>query len=219
MMGEGMMGGGMMGGGMDHDHMQMMMQMMMMQMMMHHMQHMMDESGMMGGGMIGGGMMGGGMMGGGMMGGGAGAGENDGQQDSSPASGEHQNHQDGTPDAAPAAAAGEERSGKAGDIEVKATPVNLAARSGETLDFSVDLEAQGQPLDFDVAPLAKLMVGSEEFAAGGWKVNFDHGHHVNGTLSFDLSAVEPALAAGGKLMLHIGVPDGGEAMLSWDLPE
>ena len=86
------------------------------------------------------------------------------------------------------------------------TPVNLDDPSGETLDFSVDLEAQGQALDFDVAPLAKLMVGSQEVAASGWKVNFDHGHHVNGTLSFPLADVAAALTPGAKIMVHISNP-------------
>jgi hypothetical protein len=178
------------------------------------MQHMMHESGMMGGG-----MMGEGMMGGGMMGDAQGTDPHADHQNSDSADSEHQDHQGSTSGGASSAAAGEERKGAAGGIEIKATPVNLAERSGETLDFSVDLEAQGQSLDFDVAPLAMLMVGSEEFAASGWKVNFDHGHHVNGTLSFDLAEVEPALSAGGTLMLHVGVPEGGQAMLTWDLPE
>lgn len=118
------------------------------------------------------------------------------------------------------APAAEAHSAELGEISVKATPVNLDDRSGETLDFSVDLEAQGQALDFDVAKLAKLMVGSQEVAASGWKVNFDHGHHVNGTLSFPLADIAAALTPGTKIMLHISQPDGaGEAMFDWDVAE
>lgn len=119
-----------------------------------------------------------------------------------------------------AAATADEREAELGGISVKVTPVNLADPSGETLDFSVDLEAQGQALDFDVAPLAKLMVGSQEVAASSWKVNFDHGHHVNGTLSFPLADVASALTPGAKVMVHIEQPDGGgNAMLNWDVHE
>ncbi len=116
--------------------------------------------------------------------------------------------------------AAEAHSAELGEISVKVTPANLDDRSGETLDFSVDLEAQGQALDFDVAKLAKLMVGSQEVAASGWKVNFDHGHHVNGTLSFPLADIAAALTPGTKVMVHISQPDGaGQAMFDWDVAE
>ncbi len=122
--------------------------------------------------------------------------------------------------AMPAASAAAARSAELGGISVKVTPANLADHSGDMLDFSVDLEAQDKALDFDLAKLAKLMVGSQEVAAAGWKVNFDHGHHVNGTLSFPLAEIGAALTPGAQIMLHISQPDGaGQAMLEWEMAE
>jgi hypothetical protein len=126
----------------------------------------------------------------------------------------------GNADAAPAAAASEQRTATVGAIEVKVAPVNLFDPSGETLDFSVDLEAQGQPLDLDLAAMANLVIDGEETSATGWKVNFDHGHHINGTLSFPLADVAGTLTKGATVMIHIDKPDGeGHAMFNWELPD
>jgi hypothetical protein len=65
-----------------------------------------------------------------------------------------------------------------------------------------------------------LMVGGKEIEASGWTVNFDHGHHVNGTLSFPLADVEEDLLGGGPVMVHIEDPAGGaQAMFSWEMDE
>jgi hypothetical protein len=56
--------------------------------------------------------------------------------------------------------------------------------------------------------------------SSGWKVNFDHGHHVNGTLSFPLDDITSTLKPGAKIMLHINQTDGdGQAMLDWEVAE
>jgi hypothetical protein len=128
------------------------------------------------------------------------------------------------PPAAPQAAAApghEAHSAELGGIQIKVTPVNLADPTGATLDFTVDLEAQGgQSLNHDLAELAVLMVGGREVAPSAWTVNYDHGHHVNGTLSFPLADVEEDLLGGGTVMVHINAPEGeGQAMFDWELHE
>jgi len=187
------------GGMMGHENMQMMMQMMMMMHMQHMMSNMCMAQGMMGEGMMGEGMMGEGMMGGGMMGGGQAPAEVQVEAD---------------------APGHEEHSAELGGIEIKVSPVNLNDLQGETLDFDVDLEAQGASLDLDVAKLALLMVGGQEVAASSWTVNFDHGHHVNGTLSFPLAGLEDELTSGAEIMLHMnGAAGEGQAMFSWEIAD
>ena len=187
--------------------------------MMAEMQSMMAEmQGMMAGGMQGGGMQGGGMQGGGMsqmpmmgtmimvmpmpmmqgMGGMMG-------QNTPPA---------GTPGAAatPAQATGTAQTGKLGEIEVKGTPPDLNNIQGETIDFTIDLNATGANLAFDLAKQATLRIGDHEMPATAWEVAYDHGHHVNGVLKFPAhmqGAVESAT-------LTITGPTGdGELTLTW----
>ena len=110
-----------------------------------------------------------------------------------------------------------ERSADLGDTLVKVTPVNLASPSGDSLDFTVDFEGALPSPDLDLAPLAQLQIGDQTVTADSWKVNFDHGHHVNGTLSFPLEQVKTALTAGAKVELTVTQPDGGSpAVFSWD---
>ena len=192
--------------------------------MMAEMQSMMAEmQGMMAGGMQGGMMQGGGMQGGGMQGGGMsqmpmmgtmimvmpmpmmqGMGGMMGQN-TPPA---------GTPGAAatPAQATGTAQSGKLGEIEVKGTPPDLNNIQGETIDFTIDLNATGANLAFDLAKQATLRIGDHEMPATAWEVAYDHGHHVNGVLKFPAhmqGAVESAT-------LTITGPTGdGELTLTW----
>ena len=57
----------------------------------------------------------------------------------------------------------------------------------------------------------------EFYGADSWKVNFDHGHHVNGTLSFPLEQVKNALTDGAKVELTVAQPDGSSpAVFTWD---
>ena len=193
-----------------------------MQSMMAEMQGMM-AGGMQGGGMQGGMMQGGGMQGGGMQGGGMsqmpmmgtmimvmpmpmmqGMGGMMGQN-TPPA---------GTPGAAatPAQATGTAQSGKLGEIEVKGTPPDLNNIQGETIDFTIDLNATGANLAFDLAKQATLRIGDHEMPATAWEVAYDHGHHVNGVLKFPAhmqGAVESAT-------LTITGPTGdGELTLTW----
>lgn len=193
-----------------------------MQSMMAEMQGMM-AGGMQGGMMQGGMMQGGGMQGGGMQGGGMsqmpmmgtmimvmpmpmmqGMGGMMGQN-TPPA---------GTPGAAatPAQATGTAQSGKLGEIEVKGTPPDLNNIQGETIDFTIDLNATGANLAFDLAKQATLRIGDHEMPATAWEVAYDHGHHVNGVLKFPAhmqGAVESAT-------LTITGPTGdGELTLTW----
>jgi hypothetical protein len=110
-----------------------------------------------------------------------------------------------------------ERSADFGGTEVKVTPVNLASPSGDSLDFTVDFEGALPSPDLDLAPLAELVIGDQTVAADSWKVNFDHGHHVNGTLSFPLEQVKNALTDGAKVELTVAQPDGSSpAVFTWD---
>jgi hypothetical protein len=110
-----------------------------------------------------------------------------------------------------------ERSADFGGTEVKVTPVNLASPSGDSLDFTVDFEGALSSPDLDLAPLAQLVIGDQSVAADSWKVNFDHGHHVNGTLSFPLEQVKTALIDGANVELTVAQPDGGSpAVFTWD---
>ena len=159
---------------------------------------------MMSQGMMGEGMMGQGMMDGGMMGGAA---------DAAQAPAAAQVEADG-------AAGHEEHSAELGDIEIKVSPVNLGNPQAETLDFDVDLEAEGENLALDLAAMAVLMVGGQEVAASNWTVNFDHGHHVNGTLSFPLAGLEDEMTGGAEIMLHVNDAAGdGHTMFSWEIAE
>ena len=199
MQGGGMQGGGMQGGGMSQMPMMGTMIMVMPMPMMQGMGGMMQQApgmGMMPG------MNMGGMMGqmpmmqgmGGMMG-----------QNTPPA---------GTPGAAatPAQATGTAQTGKLGEIEVKGTPPDLNNIQGETIDFTIDLNATGANLAFDLAKQATLRIGDHEMPATAWEVAYDHGHHVNGVLKFPAhmqGAVESAT-------LTITGPTGdGELTLTW----
>ena len=199
MQGDMMQGGGMQGGGMSQMPMMGTMIMVMPMPMMQGMGGMMQQApgmGMMPG------MNMGGMMGqmpmmqgmGGMMG-----------QNTPPA---------GTPGAAatPAQATGTAQTGKLGEIEVKGTPPDLNNIQGETIDFTIDLNATGANLAFDLAKQATLRIGDHEMPATAWEVAYDHGHHVNGVLKFPAhmqGAVESAT-------LTITGPTGdGELTLTW----
>ena len=118
--------------------------------------------------------------------------------------------------AAAAAADSDEQSGKLGDIDVKVTPPDLTNVQVNTIDFIVDLNATGADLGLDLAALATLKIGGHEMPATAWTVEFDHGHHVRGVLSFpaDVSgAVESAT-------LSLADPAGGEALsLTWPAAE
>src|SRR5690606_25114169 len=93
----------------------------------------------------------------------------------------------GRPEAVgPAAAAATDnaQSGTLGAIDVKVTPPDLSNIQGDTIDFTIDLNATGADLGLDLAPLATLTIGGHEMAATAWTVEFDHGHHVKGALTF-----------------------------------
>ena len=154
--------------------------------------------GMMSGGMMSGGMDMGSMMGGGMMGQGADSGR---PEMAGPAA---------------AAAGSDEQSGKLGAIDVKVTPPDLSNVQGDTIDFTVDLNATGADLGLDLAALATLKIGDRETPATAWTVEFDHGHHVKGALSF------PADKAGAveSATLTLTDPAGGAALsLTWPAAE
>ena len=161
------------------------------------MQQMPMMQGMMSGGMMSGGMMGQmpmmqGMEMGGMMG-----------QGGAPAD---------AATGAPAASGGAEQSGTLGAIDVKVTPPDLANIQGDTIDFTVDLNATGTDLGLDLASLATLKIGDHEMAATAWTVKLDHGHHVNGILSFPAHMSGPVAGAS----LTLTDPAGGEALaLTW----
>ena len=192
MSGMGQMQGQQMGGGM-------MGQMPMMGTMIMVMPMPMMQGGMMQNGMMGqmpmmqGGMMQGMDMGG-MMGGQGGA------QGNGPAAGQ------------PTNAAAAPQTGKLGEIEVKVTPPDLTNIQGETIDFTVDLNATGTDLSFDLAPLATLIIGDHTMPAQAWEVTLDHGHHVAGVLKFPAhmqGAVEGAT-------IVFADPAGGEDVsLTW----
>ncbi len=115
--------------------------------------------------------------------------------------------------ATPAAAA---QTAQLGEIEVKVTPPDLSNVTGETLDFTVDLNATGADLGLDLAELATLRVGDHEMPASSWAVAFDHGHHVNGILQF------PAHMKGAidSATLVLADPAGGpEVTLTWPAAE
>lgn len=104
------------------------------------------------------------------------------------------------------------QSGALGAIEVKVTPPDLSNIQGDTIDFTVDLNATDADLKIDLAKLATLRIGEHEMAAAAWEVAFDHGHHVNGVLKFPAhmqGAVESA-------ELIITDPVGGDELtLTW----
>jgi len=155
--------------------------------------------GMMSGGMMSGGMDMGGMMGGGMMGPGAAAGR----------------PETAGPGAA-AATGSDEQSGKLGAIDVKVTPPDLSNIQGDTIDFTVDLNATGTDLGLDLASLATLKIGDHEMPATAWTVKLDHGHHVNGILSFPAHMSGPVESA----TLTVTDPEGGAALaLTWPAAE
>jgi len=154
--------------------------------------------GMMSGGMMSGGMDMGSMMGGGMMGQGADSGR---PEMAGPAA---------------AAAGSDEQSGKLGAIDVKVTPPDLSNVQGDTIDFTVDLNATGADLGLDLAALATLKIGDHEMPATAWTVKLDHGHHVNGVLSFPAHMSGPVESA----TLTITDPEGGETLsLTWPAAE
>ena len=76
------------------------------------------------------------------------------------------------------------QTGSLGAIEVKVTPPDLSNIQGETIDFTVDLNATGTDLSFDLSKLATLQVGEHNMPATAWEVALDHGHHVSGILKF-----------------------------------
>jgi len=158
---------------------------------------MMGQMPMMQGGMDMGGMMQGGMMQGGMdMGG------QDAPQRGGPAAASEEAV---SPAAAP-------QTGKLGDIEVKVTPPDLSNIQGETIDFTVDLNAAGADLSFDLAKQATLLIGDHKMPADAWKVTLDHGHHVAGVLTF------PAHMQGAVESATVVITDtagGPEVNLTW----
>ena len=149
-------------------------------------------------------MMQGGMDMGGMMGGQGGA------QGAGPAAG-------------PAAAAGQPANAAAspqtatlGDIEVKVTPPDLTNIQGETIDFTVDLNATGADLSFDLSKQATLLIGDHKMPAEAWEVTLDHGHHVAGVLKF------PAHMQGkvaGATVVFTDPAGGPDASVSWTTGE
>lgn len=149
-------------------------------------------------------MMQGGMDMGGMMGGQGGA------QGAGPAAG-------------PAAAAGQPANAAAapqtatlGDIEVKVTPPDLTNIQGETIDFTVDLNATGADLSFDLSKQATLLIGDHKMPAEAWEVTLDHGHHVAGVLKF------PAHMQGkvaGATVVFTDPAGGPDASVSWTTAE
>ena len=154
--------------------------------------------GMMSGGMMSGGMDMGSMMGGGMMGQGADSGR---PEMAGPAA---------------AAAGSDEQSGKLDAIDVKVTPPDLSNVQGDTIDFTVDLNATGADLGLDLAALATLKIGDHEMPATAWTVKLDHGHHVNGLLSFPAHMSGPVESA----TLIITDPAGSAALsLTWPAAE
>ena len=103
-----------------------------------------------------------------------------------------------------------------GDIEVKVTPPDLTNIQGETIDFTVDLNATGADLSFDLAKQATLLVGDHKMPAEAWEVTLDHGHHVAGVLKFPAhmqGAVE------GATVVFTDPAGGPDASGSWTTAE
>jgi hypothetical protein len=151
-------------------------------------------------------MMQGGMDMGGMMQGGMDMGGQDAPQRGGPAAASEEAV---SPAAAP-------QTGKLGDIEVKVTPPDLSNIQGETIDFTVDLNAAGADLSFDLAKQATLLIGDHKMPADAWKVTLDHGHHVAGVLTF------PAHMQGAVESATVVLTDtagGPEVSLTWPTAE
>jgi hypothetical protein len=112
----------------------------------------------------------------------------------------------------PANAAAAPQTGKLDAVEVKVTPPDLTNIQGETIDFTVDLNATDTDLSLDLAPLATLLIGDHKMSAQAWEVTLDHGHHVAGVLKFPAhmqGAVEGATVV-------FADPAGGEELsLTW----
>jgi hypothetical protein len=121
--------------------------------------------------------------------------------------------QTAAPAATPAPAqAGAAQTGQLGAIEVKVTPPDLSNIQGDTIDFTVDLNATGVDLSFDLAELATLSIAGHAMPAAAWEVAYDHGHHVNGVLKFPAHTSGPVESA----TLTIADPEGGESLtLTW----
>jgi hypothetical protein len=112
----------------------------------------------------------------------------------------------------PINAAATPQTGKLGEIEVKVTPPDLTNIQGETVDFTVDLNATGADLSFDLAPMATLLIGDHKMPAEAWEVTLDHGHHVAGVLKFPAhmqGAVE------GATIVFADPTSGVELSLTW----
>lgn len=110
------------------------------------------------------------------------------------------------------AQAGAAQTGQLGAIEVKATPPDLSNIQGDTIDFTIDLNATGVDLSFDLAELATLSIAGHAMPATAWEVAYDHGHHVNGVLKFPAHMSGPVESA----ELTIADPTGGDDLtLTW----
>ena len=104
------------------------------------------------------------------------------------------------------------QSGALGAIEVKVTPPDLTNIQGDTIDFTVDLNATGVDLGLDLSKDATLRIGEHEMAAIAWEIAYDHGHHVNGVLKFPAHMSGPVASA----TLTLTDPAGGpELTLTW----
>jgi len=104
------------------------------------------------------------------------------------------------------------QTGKLGAIDIKVTPPDLSNIQGDTIDFTVDLNAAGADLSFDLAELATLSIAGHAMPAAAWEVVYDHGHHVNGVLKFPAHMSGPVESA----TLTITDPAGGESLiLTW----
>lgn len=104
------------------------------------------------------------------------------------------------------------QTGKLGAIDIKVTPPDLSNIQGDTIDFTVDLNATGADLSFDLAELAMLSIAGHAMPAAAWEVVYDHGHHVNGVLKFPAHMSGPVESA----TLTITDPAGGESLiLTW----
>ena len=136
--------------------------------------------------------------------------------------------QDGAPGNGPAAGSNADSAAKAdagalapqtaklGDIEVKVTPPDLTNIQGETIDFTVDLNASGVDLGFDQSKQATLLIGDHKMPAEAWEVTLDHGHHVAGVLKF------PAHMQGkvaGAAIVFTDPAGGADANVSWTTGE
>jgi hypothetical protein len=109
-------------------------------------------------------------------------------------------------------AKGDVQSGALGAIEVKVTPPDLSNIQGSTIDFTVDLNATGVDLSFDLAELAQLSIAGHAMPATAWEVVYDHGHHVNGVLKFPAHMTGPIESA----ELTIADPEDRESLtLTW----